>query len=49
MPLAGLPFLAVGADARVPDICRAQPLLNHDQPQTPGSDRTPPDSDKINP
>jgi hypothetical protein len=27
----------------------AQPLLNHDQPQTAGSDRTPLDADKINP
>ena len=27
----------------------AQPLLNHEQPQTPGSGRTPPDPDKINP
>jgi hypothetical protein len=26
-----------------------QPLLNHDQPQTAGSGRTSPDSDKINP
>jgi hypothetical protein len=27
----------------------AQPLLNHDQPQTAGSDRTPLDPDKIDP
>jgi hypothetical protein len=31
------------------DHDQSQPLLNHEQPQTPGSGRTPPDRDKINP
>ena len=31
------------------DHDQSQPLLNHEQPQTPGFGRTPPDRDKINP